>query len=532
MSEGFSNMLHFVGVVEDAHDRTNSGRVKVRAFGIHPPRSNDGEEDSVPTAHLPWATVLDGTYGVAPVIPSVGDWVFGFFIDGREAQQPMIMGRLPGMHLQFPAGSRQPGEDGYIPPEAVGKFGEPPLHRYNSGEDAQKGQTVSQRVYQKNNIPTANGESFDEPPVMMPENNINNRVIKSKDGDNFIVLGTYEDGDNGDYILISNSNGSVFQIDANGTMFIKSFADKYNTTLGVESNHIDGSQHTNIKDNYTLKVEDGCGKIEIAGNLDIDCTDFNVNASRSINLNANAKVNVSGLGVGIYAKGDDMNLVAHQHLKASTAVGGMYFKCLSPGTVAPGMTSNGGDFHVDSYKMNLNSASYTRIHSLGTPAVSAGTVPYMDVGHLGIDIYSTTSLRMESLATMNINTVGVMGVNAGGAMGITAGGAMNLYAIGTLGVGATLAVSLDSVVPTAGVLIGNGTAAATGTASLASVTASLAPQLVQATVSKVPFVSIAETATCVKPPDITHSVVPVLPALVKRMKSVFTSMFGSGDNLN
>ena len=90
MSEGFNNMLHFVGVVEDIHDRTNSGRVRVRAFGIHPPRAEEGQEDSVPTAHLPWATVLDGTYGVAPVIPSVGEWVFGFFIDGREAQQPII----------------------------------------------------------------------------------------------------------------------------------------------------------------------------------------------------------------------------------------------------------------------------------------------------------------------------------------------------------------------------------------------------------------------------------------------------------
>jgi hypothetical protein len=38
MSAGFDNMLHFVGVVEDAHDLTNSGRVRVRAFGIHPPR--------------------------------------------------------------------------------------------------------------------------------------------------------------------------------------------------------------------------------------------------------------------------------------------------------------------------------------------------------------------------------------------------------------------------------------------------------------------------------------------------------------
>ena len=532
MSEGFNNMLHFVGVVEDIHDRTNSGRVRVRAFGIHPPRAEEGQEDSVPTAHLPWATVLDGTYGVAPVIPSVGEWVFGFFIDGREAQQPIITGRLPGMHLQMPAGSGEPGEDGYLPDEAVNQFGAPPLHRYQGGEDAQKGQTLSQRVFQNNNIVQADGDSFDEPPVMMPENNYDNRLVKSKDGDNFIVLGSGQDGDNNDYILISHSSGSVFQIDANGTMLVKSFSDKYNTTDGVESNYITGSQHTNIQDDYTLKVENGKGKIQIAGNFDIECTDFNVKASRNINLNAGAKINASGLGVGVYAKGDDINLVAHQHLKASTAVGGMYFKCISPGVPTPGMTSNGGDFHVDSYKMNLHSLSYTKLHSTGLPAVSAGLLPYPDVGHNGIDIYSTTSLRMNSLATMNISTVGVMGINAGGAMGVTAGGAMNLYAVGTLGIGATLAVSLDSVVPTAGVLIGNGTAGGTLSAGGASVTASLAPQLVQSTVGAVPNISVTEIASCVKPPDIEHPVVPLLTPLVKRVKSVFTSMFGSGDNLD
>ena len=45
MSDGFRNMLHFVGVVEDAHDKTNSGRVRVRAFGIHPPRDSQDEQD-------------------------------------------------------------------------------------------------------------------------------------------------------------------------------------------------------------------------------------------------------------------------------------------------------------------------------------------------------------------------------------------------------------------------------------------------------------------------------------------------------
>ena len=72
MSGLFNNLIWFVGVVEDSNDLTNAGRVRVRAFGIHA-----SDKEALPTAHLPWATVLDGTFGAAQVIPKEADWVFG-----------------------------------------------------------------------------------------------------------------------------------------------------------------------------------------------------------------------------------------------------------------------------------------------------------------------------------------------------------------------------------------------------------------------------------------------------------------------
>jgi len=520
---GFSNMLHFVGVVEANNDLTNNGRVKVRAFGIHPPRNSESDTDSVPTDHLPWASVLDGSYGVSPVIPSVGDWVFGFFIDGAEAQQPMIMGRLPGQHLQMPAGSGEPGEDGYLPPEVVNQFGKPDLHRYQGGEGASQGQTLAQRVFANTNIPQADGDSFDEPPIMMPGNNYKNRVIKSSDGDNFIVLGSGEDGEASDYFLISHSSGSVFQIDANGTIFVKSFADKYNTTQGVESSYVRGSSHSTIDEDYTLKVGKS-GKISVNGRLDIECTDFNVRAARNINLDAGVKVNVSGAGIGLFATADDINMVANTNLKALTTLGGMYFKCLMPGNVA----GNGGDFHVDSYKMNLNSLAYTKIHTTGIPAVSSQLLPIPDVGHNGIDIHSKTSLRIDSIATMNLNTLGSLGINGTSAVGI-AGGTINASASTTLGLGANGIVSLDSVIPTASVLIGNGTAGATGAASAGAITASLAPQLVQKGTQTIPDISVTEIAKVVKPQEITNVATSPLPAKTKRWWQALSGFMRSDD---
>jgi hypothetical protein len=522
MSGGFNNMLHFVGVVEDSHDLTNSGRVRVRAFGIHPPRNTDENgSDSVATEHLPWATVLDGTYGVSPVIPSVGDWVFGFFIDGREAQQPMIIGRLPGMHLQMPGGTGDAGEDGYLPPEAIHSFGAPDLHRYQSGENTNNGQTLAQRSFTNTGIPQANGETFDEPAIAMPANNYNNRLIKSKDGDNFIVLGSGEDGKAGDYFLISHSSGSVFQIDSNGTIFVKAFGDSYKTTQGVDSSYVRGSSHNTIDEDYTLKVGNS-GKICVNGRLDFECTDFNVRAARNINLDAGVKVNVSGGGIGLFATADDINMVANANVKAQATIGGMYFRCIAPGNPA----NDGGDFHVDSYKMNLNSAAYTRIHSMGTPAISTQVLPAPDAGHLGIDIQSLTSTRIEGLGTVNIESAGALGISALGAVGIKAVGTMDLHATGQLGLGAGGITNLDGSL----VNIGNGTSGLTSGVSAATIATSKAPQLLQSTVfSVIPNISL-EGAKVVKPQEITNVVAPTLPVRIKRWWQGLTGIMGSDDD--
>lgn len=92
----------FMGEVVDNDDPLNNGRVKVRVFGIHPPHvpdpdTNDKEDlDDVEDADLPWAMCVNGTYGKMNFVPDLGEWVFGFFLDGREAQHPMLLGIVPG----------------------------------------------------------------------------------------------------------------------------------------------------------------------------------------------------------------------------------------------------------------------------------------------------------------------------------------------------------------------------------------------------------------------------------------------------
>jgi len=98
--------LHwFIGEVVDKDDPTNSGRVRVRAFGYHPssnpndPKIDKTEKDEVFDEDLPWAFVVNGTYGKMMCIPDEGDWVVGFFADGRDAQHPFIIGTLYGQNI-------------------------------------------------------------------------------------------------------------------------------------------------------------------------------------------------------------------------------------------------------------------------------------------------------------------------------------------------------------------------------------------------------------------------------------------------
>ena len=94
----------FVGVVEDRQDPKHLGRVRVRCLGYH-------TEDLIklPTSDLPWAHPMNpitsatvSGIGQTPLGVVEGTWVVGFFTDGSEAQQPMIMGTLPGVPSTLP----------------------------------------------------------------------------------------------------------------------------------------------------------------------------------------------------------------------------------------------------------------------------------------------------------------------------------------------------------------------------------------------------------------------------------------------
>ena len=95
---GKAGFVWAIGVVEDRNDPLYLGRCKVRYLGWH---TRDKQE--LPTVVLPWSFPLmpitsasQTQVGTSPTGPVPGTWVLSFFKDGEDANDPIMLGTLPG----------------------------------------------------------------------------------------------------------------------------------------------------------------------------------------------------------------------------------------------------------------------------------------------------------------------------------------------------------------------------------------------------------------------------------------------------
>jgi hypothetical protein len=88
---GMQPFIWWTGIVEDRNDPLQIGRCRVRIIGWH---TKDKAE--IPTDALPWAHPVF-PLNEAPQInpPREGSWVFGFFKDGVNGQEPVMLGLIP-----------------------------------------------------------------------------------------------------------------------------------------------------------------------------------------------------------------------------------------------------------------------------------------------------------------------------------------------------------------------------------------------------------------------------------------------------
>jgi len=110
---GLDGFVWFEGRIEDRSDPLAIGRVRIRCLGF-----DSDHEEEMPTKTLPWAypmLPLNSAQGAVRA-PKEGTWVFGFFRDGEDAQDRVVVGTINTGYNEWtedendlaPTGEKQP----------------------------------------------------------------------------------------------------------------------------------------------------------------------------------------------------------------------------------------------------------------------------------------------------------------------------------------------------------------------------------------------------------------------------------------
>ena len=329
----------FVGVVEDRNDPLYLGRCRVRVVGIHNEHS-----DELPTEGLPWAypmmpitsASMNGI-GQTPLGPVEGTWVVVFFKDGNEYQQPIMMGTVGGIPVEFNSASeysevtdkaidRTKNNDESITPtytkkatnlgfcDPNGKYPkddfleEPDTNRLARNQKV-KYTIVDQKVAtRKKAVPVGNGSvTWDQPKIPYNAQYPYNHVHETEAGH----IMEFDDTPNSHRMNTHSASGTFTEIDVNGTRVNRIVGNGFSIIEKDGYVLIEGTCIVTVKGDAGIYVGGNCSldvKKELKINADsdmsvkckslkIDCADFNVNSSGKVDVKAGGNIAMDGAQV-------------------------------------------------------------------------------------------------------------------------------------------------------------------------------------------------------------------------------------------
>lgn len=251
---GLEGFVWFLGVVEDRMDPEQIGRVRVRCFGWH-----DQDKSLIPTDGLPWAHPSVSINNPASYTPKEGDMVFGFFLDGDSAQNPVIVGVLPGKPEKKPDYNYGFSDPNKKYPKRIN---EPTTSRLARGRiDDTVVETRKRNT--KKNIKSSGGVVWSEPPPAFAPKYPYNYAHETESGHAFEM----DDTEGKERVTISHRKGSFVEMDSAGNRVDKVVKDNYTVIMGSDYIYVAGSCSVTVDGNCNLKVG---GKLNIeAGSIDM-----------------------------------------------------------------------------------------------------------------------------------------------------------------------------------------------------------------------------------------------------------------------
>ena len=327
MSEfmGKNGFQWFVGVVEDRQDPKTLGRLRVQCLGYH-------TEDLIklPTSDLPWAHVMNpitsatvSGLGQSLLGAVEGTWVVGFFQDGGDAQQPIVIGTLPGVPSELPTKGNNKGFQDEVNANYP-KYTETDVNRLAVGNDdnphssltirqADRTTSIGRADFDSVDIRRANltpatlegddGTQFDEPTIPYDAEYPHNHVYESEGGH----IREIDDTPTKERIHERHASGSGYEIGPDGTKVTRVKGDNYDLTTGDHFAHIKGNHSTTVD-----------GGVRVFVNADAS-TGSNYTIEVGNNSNVNIKVNKGNINL-VTSEGD-INLKSGKNIHMDAAQG-------------------------------------------------------------------------------------------------------------------------------------------------------------------------------------------------------------------
>ena len=309
----------FVGVVEDRQDPQKLGRVRVRCLGYH----TEIHED-LKTADLPWAHPMNpitsatvSGLGQTPLGPVEGTWVVGFFSDGADAQQPIIMGTLPGVPNQLPTKNGPKGFQDRLNANYPKYENEPDTNRLAVNDEENPHPTLTLRKADRDlAVGVANtdattivddvvnaddGKSWDEPETTYAAVYPHNHVYETEGGH----LREYDDTVGAKRIHERHSSGTGYEIADDGTKITRVKKDNYNIVSADEYCHIQGTARETIDGGLRVKVNNNA---QTGNNYIIE-----------VGARANVNVEVQEGDINLISQQGDVNLKAGKNMNIDVA---------------------------------------------------------------------------------------------------------------------------------------------------------------------------------------------------------------------
>lgn len=320
---GLDGFVWWMGVVESRKDPLEMGRCQVRVFGWHSPSLGD-----IPSADLPWAIPINSVNSAGFSVLKEGDFVFGFFSDGRNAQIPLILGVLPSFAVEksnLDVGFndlRSPEELASAPKKVASRtysktgkgatVSEEPPENYPKSRDLDAPSTTglarnapnethvvtSRKERGPISIPSAGKAKYSTPdPSYAPVYPYNN-AMETEAGHSL----EFDDTPGAERIELAHRSGTMFEIQPSGTKVEEIVKDNYSVVMGDDYVYVMGKAIVSVDKDCTIKVT-GNMKLQVGGDLDISAggdvkissgKDMKVASSEDVKINAKQTASFSG----------------------------------------------------------------------------------------------------------------------------------------------------------------------------------------------------------------------------------------------